>query len=189
MRCHWRQGLLWPQLEPAKRTKASTARNLQPANSHDPPQSRNCFRSLQHPGLPPVPPLSRRRIPRPLHPFGRRTAVTPILGGLHLRGSKRHRQLKTAKQKPRKQTKSQRGGNLYLKKSRQGCHRDFAHHRGRIFRLLRAALVPSKPKVQSAHSKSSSSSRTTVSGVSRHHQSGDQSPKLPGSTCKSSSWS
>ena len=97
MRCHWRQGLLWPQLEPAKRTKASTARNLQPANSHDPPQSRNCFRSLQHPGLPPVPPLSRRRIPRPLHPFGRRSAVTPILGGLQLRGSKRRRQLKTAK--------------------------------------------------------------------------------------------
>ena len=126
----------------------------------------------------------------PLHPFERRSAVTPILGGLQLRSSKRHRQLKTAKQKPRKQTKSQGGGNLSRKKSGQGCPRDFAHPRGRIFRLLRTALVPSKPKVQSAHSKSSSSSsRTTVSGVSRRHQWGDQSPKLPGSTCKSSSWS
>ena len=80
-----------------------------------------------------------------LHPFEHRSAVTPIRGGLQLRGSKWHRQLKTAKT-PRNQTKSQGGGNLYRKKSRQGCPRDFAHPRGRIFRLLRAYLVPSKPK-------------------------------------------
>ena len=172
VRRHRRQGLLWPQLEPDKRTKAqwlaTCSRRTRTASST------GWWLFNVH----------------PLHPFERRSAVTPILGGLQLRSSKRHRQLKTAKQKPRKQTKSQGGGNLSRKKSGQGCPRDFAHPRGRIFRLLRTALVPSKPKVQSAHSKSSSSSsRTTVSGVSRRHQWGDQSPKLPGSTCKSSSWS
>ena len=46
-----------------------------------------------------------------LHPFEHRSAVTPIRGGLQLRGSKWHRQLKTTKT-PRIQTKSQGGGNL-----------------------------------------------------------------------------
>ena len=79
VRRHRRQGLLWPQLEPDKRTKAqwlaTCSRRTRTASST------GWWLFNVH----------------PLHPFERRSAVTPILGGLQLRGSKRRRQLKTAK--------------------------------------------------------------------------------------------
>jgi len=89
VRRHRRQGLLWPQLEPDKRTKAQWLAT--------------CSRRTRT--------ASSTHTSSSLHPFEHRSAVTPIRGGLQLRGSKWHRQLKTAKT-PRNQTKSQGGGNL-----------------------------------------------------------------------------